>query len=71
MFKDLSRVKLDRNMLRDPVDSGSGAGPVGCGCFGVVYHKILQLDQVSTCTRVHVCVMFSFSMILIFQEKWQ
>lgn len=71
MFKDLSQVKLDRNMLHDPVDSGNGAGPVGCGCFGVVYHKRLQLDQVSSMYMyLDFKHLYSFSsMIQIFQEK--
>ena len=55
-------MKLDRDLLRDPVDVGNGVGPVGSGCFGVVYHKVLQLDKVSEIRISTRFILLSFSL---------
>lgn len=41
-FNDLSKMKIERTALRNPPESDGS--PIGSGCFGVVYHKIMQMQ---------------------------
>ena len=49
----MAEVKLSRGDLKDP--KGCDGSPIGSGCYGVVYHKILKPPVSSkTYSIVHI-----------------
>ena len=48
-------MKIERTALRNPPESDGS--PIGSGCFGVVYHKIMQMQVRSVCLSIlSVCL---------------
>jgi GTPase SAR1 family protein len=68
IFKDLSNMKLDRDLLMDmPKSDGS---PIGSGCYGVVYHKQMRpLVLFVVCCLIVVVVFVVFSLNMRAQLK--